>query len=90
MSVLSKKKEMYFSPKEYWTYPPFEACISDDDFIFARGIQDMKSLGMIYLETVRRLKEAGIRLKRTVHISFVPGKTYFYYLGYFKIRVYDT
>lgn len=34
----------------------------------------MKGVGMAHLEAVRKLKNSGVRLKRTVHISFVPGK----------------
>ncbi|KOB64379.1 Aminoacylase, partial [Operophtera brumata] len=34
--------------------------------------EDMKGVGMAHLEAVRRLKGAGVRLQRTVHISFVP------------------
>ncbi|XP_039754767.1 aminoacylase-1-like [Pararge aegeria] len=56
-----------------WTYPPFEARIVDG-VIYARGVQDMKTTGIQYIETVRRLKEKGIRLKRTVHLSFVPDE----------------
>lgn len=44
-----------------------------DGTIYARGIQDMKSVGIQYLEAVRALKAAGVRLKRTLHLSFVPG-----------------
>ncbi|KAJ8731797.1 hypothetical protein PYW08_014527 [Mythimna loreyi] len=60
--------------EEKWTYPPFDATISEDGFIYARGTQDMKSIGMMHLEAVRRLKEAGVRLKRTIHITFVPDE----------------
>lgn len=60
--------------EEHWTYPPFEAVISDDGFIYARGTQDMKSIGMMHLEAIRRLKAAGVKLKRTIHISFVPDE----------------
>lgn len=60
--------------KEFWTHPPFEAKISEDGYIYARGTQDMKSVGMFHLEAVRRLKAAGVRLKRTVHVSFVPDE----------------
>lgn len=42
--------------------------------IYARGTQDMKSVGIQYLEAVRYLKEEGQRFKRTIHLSFVPGK----------------
>ncbi|KAJ8732962.1 hypothetical protein PYW07_015561 [Mythimna separata] len=60
--------------EEKWTYPPFDATISDDGYIYARGTQDMKSIGMMHLEAVRRLKNAGVRLKRTIHITFVPDE----------------
>ncbi|XP_050348680.1 aminoacylase-1-like [Nymphalis io] len=56
-----------------WTYPPFEARIVDD-VIYARGVQDMKSVGIQYIEAIRRLKNNDIKLKRTVHLSFVPDE----------------
>lgn len=56
-----------------WKYPPFGAEIADGK-IYARGTQDMKSVGMQYLSAIKALKDSGIRLKRTVHVSFVPGK----------------
>ncbi|XP_047530872.1 aminoacylase-1-like [Vanessa atalanta] len=56
-----------------WTYPPFEARLVDD-VIYARGVQDMKSVGIQYIEAIRRLKNNGIKLKRTVHLSFVPDE----------------
>ncbi|KAI5644060.1 peptidase family m20/M25/M40 domain-containing protein [Phthorimaea operculella] len=58
--------------EECWMHPPFGAEISEDGMIYARGIQDMKCMGMLYLEAIRRMKQAGVRLKRTVHVSFVP------------------
>ncbi|XP_028162365.1 aminoacylase-1-like isoform X2 [Ostrinia furnacalis] len=60
--------------EEHWTHPPFEAVISEDGFIYARGTQDMKGVGMMHLEAVRALKNNGVRLKRTVHVSFVPDE----------------
>ncbi|CAK1555258.1 unnamed protein product [Leptosia nina] len=54
-----------------WTYPPFEARIIDG-VIYGRGAQDMKSVAVQYLEAVRRLKNKGVILKRTLHLSFVP------------------
>ncbi|KAJ2949818.1 hypothetical protein O0L34_g11133 [Tuta absoluta] len=57
-----------------WTYPPFSAHIDEEGKIFARGSQDMKCVGMQYLEAIRKLKEQGVQLKRTLHISFVPDE----------------
>lgn len=33
----------------------------------------MKCVGIQYLETIRRYIKEGLTLKRTVHLSFVPG-----------------
>lgn len=42
--------------------------------IYARGSQDMKCVGIQYLEAIRRMKQAGEHLKRTIHVSFVPDE----------------
>lgn len=42
--------------------------------IYARGSQDMKSIGIQYLEAIRRLKLNGQQCKRTIHVSFVPDE----------------
>lgn len=60
--------------EDKWTHKPFSADIDKDGKIFARGSQDMKCVGNQYLETVRRLKQKGILLKRTLHLSFVPDE----------------
>lgn len=59
---------------EKWTYPPFSAEKDENGNIFARGAQDMKCVGIQYIECVRRLKQKGIQLRRTVHLSFVPDE----------------
>ena len=33
----------------------------------------MKSVGVQYLEAVRRLKSKGVTPNRTIHIGFIPG-----------------
>ncbi|CAH0700161.1 unnamed protein product [Spodoptera exigua] len=60
--------------EEHWTYPPFDAVVSEDGFIYGRGTLDMKGIAMMHLEAVRRLKNAGVKLMRTVHLSFVPDE----------------
>ncbi|XP_068632984.1 aminoacylase-1-like [Battus philenor] len=57
-----------------WTYPPFSGHIDEEGKIFARGSQDMKCVGIQYLEAIRRIKGDGVQLKRTLHISFVPDE----------------
>ncbi|KAJ6625687.1 Aminoacylase-1 [Pseudolycoriella hygida] len=61
--------------EEFWTHPPFAAEVDEEGRIFARGAQDTKSIGMLYLAGIRALKKRGAqRLKRTIHISFVPDE----------------
>ncbi|XP_060530070.1 aminoacylase-1 isoform X2 [Cylas formicarius] len=60
--------------EDKWKYKPFSADIDDEGNIYARGTQDMKSVGIQYLEAIRRLKLEGVQLKRTVHVSFVPDE----------------
>lgn len=58
---------------ENWTYPPFDAQIDAEGRIYARGSQDMKSVGLQYLGAIRKLRSENARLKRTIHVLFVPG-----------------
>lgn len=61
--------------KEFWTQPPFAANIDENGRIFARGAQDMKSIGTQYLAAIRALKRDGIEhFKRTIHVIFVPDE----------------
>ncbi|XP_033221953.1 aminoacylase-1-like isoform X2 [Belonocnema kinseyi] len=57
-----------------WKYPPFAAHMDEKGDIYARGSQDCKCISIQHLEAIRRLKLNGIRLKRTIHISFVPDE----------------
>jgi aminoacylase len=60
--------------EEKWTHKPFAADLDEQNNIYARGSQDVKCVGIQYLEAVRRLKRDGVTLKRTLHISFVPDE----------------
>lgn len=60
--------------KEHWKYDPFNAHKDEEGNIFARGAQDMKCVGIQYIESIRRLKTDGVKLKRTVHIVFGPDE----------------
>ncbi|KAF4530315.1 hypothetical protein B566_EDAN018457 [Ephemera danica] len=61
--------------QEEWTHDPFAADKDESGNIYARGAQDMKCVGIQYLEAVRRLRRAGVAaLRRTVHITFVPDE----------------
>ncbi|XP_023331715.1 aminoacylase-1 [Eurytemora carolleeae] len=57
-----------------WKHPPFSAFKDENGDIYGRGTQDMKCVGIQHIEAVRQLKESGRRLKRTIHLSFVPDE----------------
>lgn len=60
--------------KDKWKFDPFGGHIDESGNIYGRGAQDMKSVTIAQLEAIRRMKKKGIKLKRTVHISVLPGK----------------
>uniref|UniRef100_A0A914DF48 N-acyl-L-amino-acid amidohydrolase n=1 Tax=Acrobeloides nanus TaxID=290746 RepID=A0A914DF48_9BILA len=61
--------------REHWTHDPYEAYKDEDGNIYARGAQDMKCVGVQYLEAIRRLHKVGKRnFLRTVHILFGPDE----------------
>ncbi|CAL9107084.1 unnamed protein product [Musa acuminata var. zebrina] len=57
-----------------WVHPPFSAALGSEGNIYARGSQDMKCVGIQYLEAIRRLKAAFFVPDRTIYISFVPDE----------------
>ncbi|XP_058466583.1 aminoacylase-1-like [Malaya genurostris] len=59
---------------EKWTHPPFSAHMDQEGRIYGRGSQDMKCVGVQFLAVVRALKREGVRLKRTLHLTFVPDE----------------
>ncbi|PVV04243.1 hypothetical protein BB560_001259 [Smittium megazygosporum] len=64
--------------EEFWTYPPYAAervPTENGDFkIYARGSQDMKVTGSMYLEAVRKIVSSGKKLTRDVHMVFSPDE----------------
>ncbi|GMJ03427.1 aquaporin interactor [Hibiscus trionum] len=57
-----------------WIHPPLGGYVDRRGDIFGRGSQDMKCVGMQYLEAIRRLKASGFRPKRSLYLSFVPDE----------------
>ncbi|KAI8929045.1 hypothetical protein BC831DRAFT_32639 [Entophlyctis helioformis] len=60
--------------EEHWTHDPFGAVKLLNGDIVARGAQDMKCVGIGYLEAIRVLKAKGVQLERTLHATFVPDE----------------
>ncbi|XP_060852760.1 aminoacylase-1-like [Rhopalosiphum padi] len=59
---------------EKWTHEPFSAYKDESGNIYARGAQDMKCVGIQYLETIRKYITENLKLKRTIHICFTPDE----------------
>ncbi|CAI9299190.1 unnamed protein product [Lactuca saligna] len=58
-----------------WSHPPFDAAIDHENGnIYARGSQDMKCVGLQYLEAIRKLKESKFEPLRTIYVVFVPDE----------------
>lgn len=60
--------------QDMWSFEPFSAETDDYGNIYGRGAQDMKSVGIQYIETIRKFVDEGLEFKRTIHIAFVPGE----------------
>ncbi|XP_043714367.1 aminoacylase-1-like [Telopea speciosissima] len=72
--ILNSHMDVVAVENNKWSYPPFDAHIDEAGNIYARGSQDMKCVGMQYLEAIRRLKNSGFQPVRTVYVSFVPDE----------------
>lgn len=70
--LLSSHYDVVPVSAELWESDPFAAEMRSNGDIIARGAQDMKCVGMAYLEAIRRLKLKG--LNRTVHLVYTPDE----------------
>ncbi|XP_068247489.1 aminoacylase-1-like [Palaemon carinicauda] len=59
---------------EHWKYDPFSAHKDEKGNIYGRGTQDMKCVGIQYLEALKRLRKEGAAFLRTIHLTFVPDE----------------
>nr|DAD46491.1 TPA_asm: hypothetical protein HUJ06_016428 [Nelumbo nucifera] len=72
--LLNSHTDVVPAELQKWNHPPFDAHLDQAGNIYARGSQDMKCVGMQYLEAIRRLKDSGFHPVRTVYLSFVPDE----------------
>ncbi|CAD5227064.1 unnamed protein product [Bursaphelenchus xylophilus] len=56
----------------FWKYDPYSAHRDEKGDIYARGAQDMKCVGVQYMEALRKLLKDGKKFKRTIHILWGP------------------
>ncbi|KAI2650120.1 Aminoacylase-1A [Labeo rohita] len=72
--VLNSHTDVVPVYEEHWKYDPFAAVKDEHGNIYGRGSQDMKCVTIQYIEAIRRLKAAGKRFSRTIHLTFVPDE----------------
>ncbi|CAH2076578.1 unnamed protein product, partial [Iphiclides podalirius] len=72
--ILNSHMDVVPVAEQDWTYPPFSAYIDENGNMYGRGTQDTKSISIHYLEAIRKLMKDNVRLKRTVHLTFIPDE----------------
>lgn len=75
--LLSSHMDVVPAEAEKWSVDPFEATIlkrQDELRLYARGTQDMKSVGMQYLEALSNLLKTSWKPLRTINVVFVPDE----------------
>ncbi|KAM2009072.1 uncharacterized protein LOC126585235 [Malus sylvestris] len=72
--LLNSHTDVVPAEHDKWAHPPFSANLDPNGDVYARGSQDMKCVGIQYLEAIRRLKASGFKPKRSVYLSFVPDE----------------
>ncbi|KAL3680813.1 hypothetical protein R1sor_023769 [Riccia sorocarpa] len=72
--ILNSHMDVVPVEEDKWIYPPFEAHMDEEGKIFARGSQDIKALGMLYLEGLRILKAKGWTPLRDIHVVWAPDE----------------
>jgi len=61
--------------EDKWKHDPFAAVKEANGDIYARGTQDMKSVGIQHIEAIYRLKvEQKMTFKRTIHLCFIADE----------------
>lgn len=72
--LLSSHMDVVPVYEDKWEHAPFGAEQDQEGNIYARGAQDMKCVGIQYLEAIYQLKTQAFRPKRTIHICFTPDE----------------
>ncbi|CAM6089171.1 unnamed protein product [Calypogeia fissa] len=75
--VLNSHTDVVPAEHSKWVHSPFGGHMDEEGKIFARGSQDMKCVGMQYLEAIRNLRAAGFKPTRSIHVVYVPDEEIF-------------
>lgn len=75
--LLNSHTDVVPAEEEKWHWDPFAAKLvyAENEWrIYARGSQDMKSVGLQYIEALSELTREGWKPQRSVHLSYVPDE----------------
>ncbi|KAJ3677663.1 hypothetical protein LUZ60_003387 [Juncus effusus] len=73
--LLNSHTDVVPSEPAKWTHHPFSAALDHSSGrIYARGSQDMKCVGMQYLEAICLLQKSHFTPDRNIYLSFVPDE----------------
>lgn len=72
--ILNSHTDVVPVDPERWEHPPFDAFKKSNGDIVARGAQDMKCVGIWYMEAIRKIIASKTKLKKTLHLTFVPDE----------------
>jgi aminoacylase len=72
--ILNSHTDVVPVQEERWLFPPFDAHKKANGDIVARGSQDMKCVGIWYMEAIREILAKKLKLKRTLYITWVPDE----------------
>uniref|UniRef100_A0A0N4Z1P0 N-acyl-aliphatic-L-amino acid amidohydrolase n=1 Tax=Parastrongyloides trichosuri TaxID=131310 RepID=A0A0N4Z1P0_PARTI len=73
--LLYSHSDVVPTSKNDWKYDPYEAVKEENGDIYGRGTQDMKCVGIQYIEALRKLQQKGTKsFKRTIHLIFGPDE----------------
>eukprot|EP01100_Stratorugosa_tubuloviscum_P003861 TRINITY_DN193_c0_g2_i1.p1 TRINITY_DN193_c0_g2~~TRINITY_DN193_c0_g2_i1.p1 ORF type:complete len:422 (-),score=165.46 TRINITY_DN193_c0_g2_i1:33-1247(-) len=72
--VLNSHTDVVPVAQSEWKYDAFAAIKTEDGNIYARGTQDMKCVGMQYLEAIIEHKRNNNSFLRTIHLLYVPDE----------------
>ena len=72
--LLNSHYDVVPAMEEFWDVDPWAAVETAEGRIYGRGTQDMKCVCAQYVLALQRLLAHGQKLKRTIHLSFVPDE----------------
>ena len=72
--LLNSHYDVVPAMEKFWDVDPWAAEETADGKIYGRGTQDMKCVCAQYILALQRILAKGVKLQRTIYLSFVPDE----------------